>query len=79
MAKTEPIRDKGQLKALANYFLKQGQLRNYTLMIMAIYTVLRISDLLQLKWDDVYNYESHSFRKHLTVIEELLSASFIIV
>lgn len=69
MAKTEPIRDKAQLRALADYFLKQGQLRNYTLMIMAVYTVLRISDLLQLKWDDVYNRESNSFRKHLTVIE----------
>ena len=29
MAKTEPIRDKGQLKALADYFLKQGQLTHH--------------------------------------------------
>ena len=69
MAKTEPIRDKEQLKALADYFLKKGQLRNYVLMIMAVYTVLRISDLLQFKWNDVYNYESRSFRKHLTMME----------
>ena len=69
MAKTEPIRDKNQLKSLADYFLKRGQIRNYTLMVMAIYTVIRISDLLKLRWSDVYNFESNSFRKHLSVVE----------
>ena len=34
MAATEPIRNKGQLKALANYFLKRGQFRNYALIIV---------------------------------------------
>lgn len=69
MAKTEPIRDKEQLKALANYFLSQGKLRNYTMLIMGIYTAIRISDLLNLRWKDVYNQERKEFRRHLSLVE----------
>lgn len=70
MAATEPIRDKKQLKELADYFLSKGQLRNYTLVVMGTYTVLRISDLLRLKWSDVYDEERQAFRTHITVIEK---------
>jgi len=70
MAATEPIRDKRQLKALADYFLGKGQLRNYTLVVMGAYTVLRISDLLRLKWSDVYDEERQTFRTHITVVEK---------
>ena len=70
MAVTEPIRDKKQLKDLANYFLHKGQLRNYTLVILGTYTVLRISDLLQLKWSDVYDEERQIFLTHITVVEK---------
>ena len=70
MAATEPIRDKNELKKLADYFLSKGQLRNYTLVLMGTYTVLRISDLLQLKWSDVYDEERQAFRTHITIIEK---------
>ena len=70
MAATEPIRSKKQLKELADYFLRKGQLRNYTLIIMGVYTVLRISDLLSLKWSDVYDEEKREFLPHVTVIEK---------
>lgn len=70
MATTEPIRDKKQLKALGDYFLKRGQLRNYVMVILGASTVLRISDLLCLKWADVYDSERRQFRTHITVKEQ---------
>lgn len=70
MAATEPIRDKKQLKELAEYYLEKGQIRNYTLIIMGVYTALRISDLLKLKWTDVYDEEHQSFYAHVTLTEQ---------
>jgi len=70
MAATEPIRDKGQLKQLAEYFLKRGQLRNYTLVVFGAYSALRISDLLRLTWSDLYDEERRAFHSHVTIIEK---------
>ena len=70
MATTEPIRNKQQLKALAEYFLKCGQLRNYVLIVMGTCTALRISDLLRLKWSDVYDDERQDFHAHVTLTEQ---------
>lgn len=70
MAATEPIRDKKQLKVLTEYFLKRGQLRNYTLVVVGACTALRISDLLQLRWPDVYNEKQQTFYTHITLIEK---------
>ena len=69
MAATEPIRDKKQLKQLAEYYSKRGQLRNYVLIVMGAYTALRISDLLRLTWNDVYNFTQASFRTHIALTE----------
>ena len=69
MAATEPIRDKKQLQKLAEYFMKRGQFRNYTLIILGVHTALRISDLLRLTWDDVYDSKQKAFRTHLTITE----------
>lgn len=67
---TEPIRDKKQLKALSDYYLEKGQIRNYTLIVMGVYTALRISDLLRLRWSDVYDEERQRFRTHITITEK---------
>ncbi len=70
MAATEPIRNKAQLKNLANYFLEKGQLRNYALIIVGTCTALRISDLLRLKWSDVYDEGRKAFHLHVTLTEK---------
>ena len=66
---TEPIRNKQQLQDLANYFLLRGQYRNYALIVMATCTALRISDLLRLRWEDVYSEDRGQFLTHLTIVE----------
>ena len=66
---TDPIRDQRELKALADYFLKRGELRNYCLVVLGAHTALRVSDLLGLTWEDVYDFERRCFRAHLVVIE----------
>jgi len=70
MAATEPIRDKKQLKQIAEYWLKRGISRNYALVVVGACTALRISDLLGLKWTDVYEEEAGTFRSHVTLTEK---------
>jgi len=70
MAATEPIRDKKQLIQIANYWLKRGVYRNYAMIVLGTCTALRISDLLRLKWADVYYEENDMFRSHVTLTEK---------
>ena len=57
MGTTQQIRDTEDLNRLKNYYLKeQPNLRNYALICTGINTALRISDILNLKWDDVYHF-----------------------
>ena len=65
----KPIRDRKQLKALAEYWLKRNNLRNYALIVMGVCTVLRVSDLLRLTWSDVYDFKAGAFRTHIIVTE----------
>ena len=67
---TDPIRSKSNLKKLANFFLKKGELRNHVLVVIGASTALRISDLLKLRWDDVYDFERGRFRSHLCLVEQ---------
>ena len=69
MATTEPIRNKKQVRELAEHYLDRGQLRNHVLVVLGIYTALRISDLLRLRWDDVYDFENHRVRLSVTITE----------
>ena len=70
MSKTQPIKELEQINALKGYFLDRGQFRNYALIVLGMNTSLRISDILDLRWKDVYNYRYNKFRKHLIVIEK---------
>ena len=70
MSTTEPIRSKEQLKALAEYFLNHKQYRNYAMLVTGTCTALRISDLLNLKWSDVYDFDRRVFRSHLLLTEQ---------
>ncbi|MDR3304531.1 MAG: tyrosine-type recombinase/integrase [Clostridiales Family XIII bacterium] len=70
MAATEPIRNKHQVRELAAYFLRRGELRNHVLVVMGVHTALRISDLLRLTWDDVYDFDRESVRECVSIVEK---------
>ena len=66
---TDPIRDKKQLKEMAGYWLKRRNYRNYALIVLGVCTALRISDLIHIAEDDVYDAKAGDFRSHLTITE----------
>ena len=71
MGTTQPIRDINDITKLKNYYyLQKPNLRNYTMICLGINSALRISDLLNLKWKDVYNFSDRIFWKHITVKEQ---------
>ena len=70
MGKTQPIKEFEQINLLKDYFLERGEIRNYVLVVLGLNTSLRISDLLELRWRDVYNYRLGVYRQHLTITEK---------
>jgi len=70
MASTQPIRNKNEIRELTAFYLKRGQLRNHVLVVLGIYTALRISDLLRLRWDDVYDFQNNRIRETVCVVEK---------
>ena len=69
MSTTEPIRDIQKLLDFKNYYLEhKPNFRNYTIIILGLNTALRISDILNLTYDDVY--QDKKVRKHITVTEQ---------
>lgn len=70
MATTEPIRNKQELHDMAEYFRSRGEFRNYALIVLGVYTALRIGDLLELRWEDVYSEQRQQFRTHLSLTEQ---------
>jgi integrase len=70
MKTTEPVRSKYQVRELAEYYLRKGQLRNYALIVLGVHTALRISDLLRLKWEDVYDFETGTIRSSFCLTEK---------
>jgi len=71
MSITQPIRDTTQLKMLKEYYyVTKPNLRNYALICLGLNSALRISDLLELKWGDVYDVEKKEFLGHIVIIEK---------
>ena len=70
MATTDPIRNKDDLNALMDYFHSKGQLRNEAMLVLGVYTALRISDLLALRWTDVYDFARERFKAEIRTKEQ---------
>ena len=70
MKTTQPIRKKKHVRKLANYYKKLGHIRNHVLIIITCFTALRISDVLRLTWDDVYDFKLNKVRKSISITEK---------
>jgi integrase len=70
MTTTQPIKDKRQILAMSEFYLRKGQLRNHLLIVMGLYTALRVSDLLLISWDDVYDFGRGCVRTHIHLVEK---------
>lgn len=71
MSTALPIKDKERLEMMKNYYktVKENP-RNYLLMIISMNTALRISDVLTLKWKDVYSVSQCRYKSHITLKEQ---------
>ncbi len=71
MGTAQPIRNDEELEAFRNYYLEQKtNYRNYALICLGVNSALRISDILKLKWNDVYDSRKKCFKKHIIVTEK---------
>ena len=62
MGTTQPIRDKQELERFVDYYRSvQPKKRDYALIILGLHTALRISDILELKWEAVYDFGREEF------------------
>ena len=70
MKSTEPIRDREQVAQLLMYYSNKGQARNHLLITLCLHTALRVSDVLNLKIGDVYDFEKRCIRSSITITEK---------
>lgn len=71
MSTTYPIRNEEKLERFKEYFLKEKPVyRNYAMIVIGLNTAFRIGDLLNLKWEDVFNRKTGHMREHICVTEQ---------
>lgn len=71
MNTAEPIRDKKSLLEFKEYYREVKPMpRNYLLITLGLNTALRISDMLSLTWEDLYDESIGTYRKHIHIIEQ---------
>ncbi len=80
MSTTQPIREPELLQKFKDYYCSSSpNIRNYTLCVLGLNTALRITDILNLKWENIYNFQTGKFLIHLTVIEKKTGKTNMIV
>lgn len=70
MQTTQPIKSLKDIRKLKQYYLDRHQIRNYALVTLGMNTSLRISDLLLLKWENVYNFCNKCYFHHIDILEQ---------
>ena len=69
MSTTQPIRDKEALRKFKNFYkIQKPSPRNYAIIVLGLNTALRISDILNLTSERVYDH--NKVREHIVVKEQ---------
>ncbi len=70
MNTAQPIKDMTDLEHFKHYYTDiEPNVRNYVLLTLGLNTALRISDLLSLKWEDVYDFSREQVCSHISLVE----------
>ncbi|MCD7904799.1 MAG: tyrosine-type recombinase/integrase [Clostridiales bacterium] len=71
MRTTDPVKDRNDAERLLGFYLTKDNynLRNYLLIAVGLFTALRISDILLLKWSDVATEDGMVY-DHIVVREK---------
>lgn len=70
MNTAQPIKDLTDLEHFKHYYIDiEPNMRNYVLLTLGLNTALRISDLLSLRWSDVYDFSGGQICSHITLVE----------
>jgi len=69
MKTTQPIRNMHKVHQLMEFYRLKGNIRNYVLITLSVYTALRVSDLLRLTCSQVYDLDKRCVRGSFTVTE----------
>ena len=71
MGTAQPIRNDEELEAFRNYYLEQKtNYRNYALICLGVNSALRISDILSLKWNMIYDFSKKKFKNRIVINEK---------
>lgn len=71
MNTAQPIRTRHELEKLKGYYSNtKPNARNALLIEMGLNTALRISDILDMKWDMVYDFENKKYKSHISIAEK---------
>lgn len=71
MGTTQPIKEIRQIEELKEFYIKRKpNYRNYALICLGINSALRISDLLLLRWGQVYDFQQGHYKKHIMLTEQ---------
>lgn len=71
MSTTEPIRNTIELSRFMDYYKTEcANHRNYAMIVLGLYSALRISDILNLKWSDIYDFKGRKIKSAVTLKEQ---------
>ena len=78
MSTTDPMKKKSDIRQMRKYYLENGEYRNFLLLSFGLNTGLRISDILRLKVEDIFDFKNRVMKDHIEIKEKKTGKTIII-